>query len=167
MLTVLLNGHVLAHRCSDRVPALVCICLGRRTSAALFSRQLQCSWGQRQHRHTHQRSAEWKVQPTPHESHAHYNTFQLVSKCTYGTHRAWVCVVIGLLRHLTSTNFNVIISACPRSNNTLLSIGGTVTPARWVHWHPNDWFDLKSNASSAFLILKKSRIDHNESVLML
>lgn len=92
---------------------------------------------------------------------------QLVSKCTYGTHRAWACVVIGLLRHLTSTNFNVIISACPRSNNTLLSIGGTVTPARWVHWHPNDWFDLKSNASSAFLILKKSRIDHNESVLML
>lgn len=148
MLTVLLNGHVLARRCSDCVPALVCICLGRRTSAALFSRQLQCSWGQRQHRPTYQRSAEWKVQPAPHESHAHYNTSstcEQVSWCTYGTHRARACVVIGLLRHLTSTNFNVIISACLRSNNTLLSIRGTVTPARWVHSKDIQMTDLILN----------------------
>lgn len=52
-----------------------------------------------------------------------------VSWGTYSTHCAWACVVNELLRHLTSTNFNVIISACSRSNNTLLSSGGTVTPA--------------------------------------
>lgn len=106
--------------------------VGRRAFAVFFSRQLKCSCGQRQHRPTYRRSAQWKAACPPRVSRSLQlnSTHEQVSWCTYSTHRAWACVVIER-RLLTSPNLTVIISACPHSNNTLLSFGGTVTPGYW------------------------------------
>lgn len=57
--------------------------------------------------------------------------------CVCDARRAWVCVVLKLLRPLPPSDFNVLISARPLSNNTLLSVGGTATPAssQYGHWN--------------------------------
>lgn len=129
-----------------------CLLVLADTSAAIFSRQLRCSCCKRQHRPMHQQSAQWKAScPPPVSCSLQHLPRSWASVLVHVGHSPCmgVCCNQACGRFSTSTNFNVIISACSRCNNTLLSFGGTVTPACWVHSKDVQMTHLISNQMRA------------------